>query len=252
MRRLSLIVLAFLLLAAPSWGASLLQTGITTYDGATNFTRATASNVTAGSLLVVSAARWKSGDSGAYIAGDLTKSAGTATIGTPVLEYTGTPAGSHRVGLWSVLVTGSGTLTMQVAHSGTSYGSIVVAEYSGTWDGTRTEDAASGTGSGSPANSGNATSAGAAVFVGSYTSGNGANEAITEDAAFTVLGEDEAGSDRIEHSCISQIVATGTTDAASWSVNGAAWAAGVVVFKEGSGGGGGGAIPRMSLLGVGP
>lgn len=219
--------------------ASLLQNGITTHDNATNFTRATASNVTSGSLLVVSAARWRSGDSTAYVAGNLTKSAGTATIGTPVLEYTASPGGSQRVGLWSVLVTGSGSLTLQVANPGAgSYGSIVVAEYSGTWDSGRTEASNSGSGSIGPASSGNATSAGAAVFIGAFASTNPANITITEDGAFAVLGEDEAGADRIEHSCIGRIVATGTTDAADWTISDSNWVAGVEVFKEASGGGG--------------
>jgi len=253
--RICSLIFLLLWLASPSWAASLLQTGITTHDGATNFTRTTTSNVTAGSLIVVSAARWKSGDNGAYIAGDLTKSAGTATIGTPVLEYTaapGAPATSNRVGMWSVLVTGSGSLTLQVAHSGASYGSIVVAEYSGTWDGTRTEASASGSGSGTAARSGNASSAGAAVFVGSMTNSNVANTTITEDGAFTLLGEDQAGSDRTDHSCIGRIVSTATTDAAEWTISDSVWVGGVVVFKEASGGGGGGSVIRSMLLGVGP
>lgn len=254
MRRLLTLVCLLVLCASPSWATiTRVQTGITTHNGASNFTRATASNVTAGSLIVVSAARWKSGDAGPYVAGNLTKSAGTATIDTPVLHYAASPGSAHAVGLWSVLVTGSGTLTLQVANGGTAYGSIAVAEYSGTWDGTREEDTSSGTGTSTAADSGNATSAGAAVFVGSYTSDDGSDASITEDGAFTLLGEDQGSGARIHHSCIERIVATGTTDSASWTLGfSSAWVAGVVVFKEAAGGGGGGSAPRMMLLGVGP
>lgn len=256
-RSLISLILVITFFAAPSWAAiTRVQTESATVDGATNFSDAFTSNVSAGSLIVVSAARWQSGNNTLYVAGNLTKTAGTATIGTPVLEYSGAPGGSSTaqvVGQWSVLVTGSGSLTLQVAHSGTAYGSIFMAEYTGTWDGTRTEDTSSATGAGSPADSGNATSAGAAVFVGSYTSGVGTNSAITQDAAFTLIAEDESGSDRIEHSFIERIVATGTTDSASWTTAGSDWAAGVVVYKEsGGGGGGGGAVSRGMLLGVLP
>lgn len=219
--------------------ATQLQAGITTHDGVNNFTRATASNVASGSLLVISAARWQSGGS-AYVVGDCTKSAGTATIGSVTQHYTASPDTNYQVGLWSVLVTGAGTLTMQVAHAGTSFGSIMVAEYSGTWDGTRAEASNSaGPTSGVAVDSGNATSAGAGVFIGSMTSNSGANDAITQDGAFTLLGEDEDGLNRCKHSAIERIVATGTTDSASWTLaNTNLWSAGVVVFKEAAGGGG--------------
>ncbi|MDH5738734.1 MAG: hypothetical protein OEY77_00245 [Nitrospira sp.] len=219
--------------------ASRLQNGITTHSGVTNMTRAFSSNVSSGSLLVVSAARWRSFDSALYIAGDLTKSAGTATIGSPTLHYSAA-AGSHQVvGIWSVLVTGSGSLTLQVAHpSGGTYGSVVAAEYSGTWDSSRTEASNTGTGTGAAADSGNATSAGAAVFIGALTTDHSGTPALTEDAAFSLLGEDEDASARIQHAAIERIVASGTTDSASWTIGASTWVTGVVVFKEASGGGG--------------
>lgn len=231
--------------------ATQLQAGITTHDGVADFTRAMASNVTAGSLIVVSAARWKSGDATAYIAGNLTKSAGTATIDTPVLEYTASPGSSHRVGQWSVLVTGGGSLTLQVANGGTSYGSIAAAEYSGTWGSGRTEGSASGTGTSQNAASGNANSAGAAVFIGSMTTNSPNVETLTEDGAFALLGEDEDASARIHHSMIQLIVATGTTDSADWTIEALnTWVAGVVVYKETAAGPGPGSGSDTSLVGM--
>lgn len=219
--------------------ATLLQNGITTHDGATNFTRALTSDVTAGSLLVVSAAWWKSGDTGPYVAGNLTKSAGTATIDTPVLHYSASPGANNNVGLWSVLVTGGGSLTLQVANGGTAYGSIAVAEYSGTWSGSRVEASNSATGTSATVDSGNATSAGAAVFVGAFSSDAPNVSTITQDAAFTLLGEDEDASSRCHLGMAGRIVATGTTDSASWTLQASAtYVAGVVVFIEGAGGGG--------------
>lgn len=223
--------------------ASRLQKEFATFDNVTNMADAFTSNVTAGSLIVVSAARWRSSDSTLYLAGGLTKSAGTATIDTPVLEYSASPGSEYVVGQWSCLVTGGGSLTLQVAHPfGGTYGSVGMAEYSGTWDSSRTEDTASNTGTSTAADSGNATSAGAAVFIGSMSSTNLGNVALTEDGAYLLIGEDQRGDLRAHHSMIEQIVGSGTTDAASWTIgSSSAWAAAVIVFKEAGGGGGGAA-----------
>lgn len=256
MVQLILIAILSLWMSSSGWAAiARIQAAGTTHDGAANFTHATVSTVTAGSMIVISAARWKAGDANPYVAGDCTKSAGTATIGTVQLERSAgvSSGGAQAYGVWTALVTGSGTLTMQVSHNATAYGSLAVAEYSGTWDGTRTE-ATNGTanGSGSPADSGNATSAGEAVFIGSLVTTEGSASAITQDAAFSLLYEDEDGSNRVQHSFIERIVASGTTDSASWATTGAFFSAGVAVLKEGAGGGGGGGFgPSSLLLGVG-
>ncbi len=216
--------------------ASRIQTDSAQFDNVTDFSKAFTSNVTSGSLVVVSSARWRSGDSTLYVAGDLTKSAGTATIDTPVLAFSVSAGSSQVVGVWSAKVTASGSLTLQVTHPGSGcYGSQFMREYGGSWDGTRTEDSATDTGSATNPSSGDATSAGAALFVGAMCDADGGTPTITEDAAFTLIAEDESGADRIVHSAIDRIVATGTTDAASWTTAEASWAAGVVVFKEAAG-----------------
>src|SRR5688572_25975197 len=74
--------------------------------------------VTAGSLIVVGGKKF-SPSTDAFVAGDCTKSAGTATIDTVTLDrgHNLDMAGGSGWGsaaLWSAIVTGSGTLTMQV------------------------------------------------------------------------------------------------------------------------------------------
>lgn len=227
-----------------------LQANGSTFENVTNGTHAMVSNVTAGSLLVVSSARWRSSDSTGHVAGDLTKSAGTATIGTPVVEGQGSAGASQRSALFSVLVTGSGSLTLQVAYPGTGcYGSIFVGEFSGSWDSSRTEATNQGFGNSTAIDSGNATSAGAAVFVGSMSNTDSGTPTVTPDAAFEQIGEDENGSVRIVHSAIDRIVTTGTTDSASWTTTGAMdYTAVVAVFKEAAGGGGSTTLWAQSLL----
>jgi hypothetical protein len=68
---------------------------------------------------------------------------------------------------------------------------------------------------------------------------SGANESVTENGAWLLLGEDEDGLLRTPHSLIEKIVASGTTIAASWTIaSSVTWVAGVLAFKEAAGGGG--------------
>lgn len=204
--------------------------------------KAFTSDVTAGSLVVImGAGLMPSTDT--WAAGDCTKTAGTATIGTIQLDQqlTATGGGGYtsQEAIWSCVVTGGGSLTLQIAGlpSG-SYLLIGIAEFSPTagyiWDSSRfeAENEASGT-SGTSASSGNATSAGAAVFAGSLTTNTGSTSAITEDANWSLVYENENGSTEHTGSTITRITATGLTDDASWTMpTSFGWQAGVAVFKE--------------------
>lgn len=206
------------------------------YNNVSSLSVAFASNVTTGSLVVVSAARWVNVGGTTWVAGSCTKSAGTATISTPVMEWTGDSGTKTDGGQWSFLVTNGGSLTVAVATNVASYGSIGVSEFSGTWDASRTETGANATGTSSTPSSGDATSAGAALFVGTLNSAHGIAVTITPDAAFTQCYEDEDGGARTPHSFIRQVVTGATTDSASWtfSISGE-WVARVTVFKESGG-----------------
>lgn len=196
-------------------------------------------NVTAGSLLtfVVTASVGTTSD--APVAADLTKTSGTATIGTVSLDLVDTRliGGVYylHAAIYSVLVTGSGSLTMTYANVANATYFIAGDEYTGSWDSTRVEDTASAQATSTAPSSGDATSAGAALFIGAQGMATGALAGMTPDAAFTQIAENEGSSTQVQGSAISRIVSSGTTDAASWTndVN-QEWLALVVAYKEAS------------------
>jgi hypothetical protein len=171
------------------------QAGGTNANNATSVSRAFGSNVSVGSLIIVVGMKF-SPSNDAYVAGDCTKSAGTATIGTVALDHSSniTTGGTNHaaVGIWSAIVTGAGSLTMQTA--GAAAGSfllIATAEFSGSWDASRLEAGVSNAGTGADSDaagtSGDATSAGAALFIGGLSLETNSGGTITPDAAFTAI-----------------------------------------------------------------
>lgn len=237
-----------------------VQAGGSFTDSAANMDQATGSNVTSGNLLVIPVAKLNvTGSSDPFLLADLSKTAGTATIGTITLDvsrnynYTGT--NYIAVGIYSVPITGTGSCTMRCALGTDQYGSIGYQELSGVdVTASRCEDFASAEGANSGVaapDSGNADSAGGAVFIGALgdvLTGSGDH---VEDGAFSLIYEQNS-TDHMPASFIRRIVATGTTDAASWTapVNDNPWVAAVAVYKDAAAGGG--SSPRSLLtLGVG-
>lgn len=220
-------------------------------------------SVTAGQLVIIMGMKYSPG-SDVFVAGDCTQTAGTATISTPTLDAIyggddGSGTDYNYTGIWSCLVTGSGTLTMQVGGAlAGSYLLIGVEAFnpdSGfAWDAARLEDENGGnfqTNSLASTDTGNGTSAGAAVFAAcmNLSSSNGA---ITEDGAFTLIFENHDADDN--GSSIYRIVSTGTTDSGTWShsTSNTGSAAALAVYKQTAAGGGGGATSRnLLLMGVG-
>jgi hypothetical protein len=113
-------------------------------------TRAFQSPVTSGNRIIVTGAMYTS-SAVDFVAGNCTKSAGTATIGTVTLDkyYNHATSGYIGVGIWSAPVTGSGTLTMQV-NNASSQGTIIgLSEFIGLASGVDgTGSTAGGTSSG--------------------------------------------------------------------------------------------------------
>lgn len=213
-------------------------------DNATSATRSIGS-VTAGQLVLVWGMKY-SPSSDAFVAGDCTKSAGTATIGTPTLDrQDGGDMGNGAYGysgLWSVIVTGSGTLTMQVGGAATGSYLLIAAEaFNGSWDSSRVDGTPTGNldigNSISSMSTGNITTTGAALIAACVAINNNSAATITPDGAFTTVYEQET----VDHalgSAIYRIVSSGTTDAGDWTFtaldgsagNGAA--ASIVAYKE--------------------
>lgn len=226
--------------------ATYLQGGGAAGSPSSTLSKAFASNVSAGSLVVVVGMKYTGGSDDPFVASDCTKSAGTATLGTISLDKTysyatGVPTNNWQVvGVFSAVVTGAGSLTMQLTDGASRYWLIGVAEFSGSWDASRVEDA---TGQGGTATDGttaattsNITTAGAGLMVGgiSVTENNNHPGSITEDAAWSLVYEDENGSADNCGSMIYRIVSSGTTDAASWTLDSdqLGYAAAAVAYKE--------------------
>jgi hypothetical protein len=214
-------------------------------DATANATQALGASVSVGDLVVIVACK-EIAASDPFVAGDCTKSSGTATIGAVTLDRTvevnmGNGPPYAAVGIWSCIVTGAGSLTMGVTGSGSAdyWGSLAVGAYSGTWDSSRVEAAnsASSATDNSNAASGNVTTAGPALLIGGMQSAYSLSTTITEDSPWVLIAESQDGSTHAIGSVIRQIVTGATTDQAGWTISADyGWAAAVVAYKEAGGG----------------
>ena len=203
--------------------------------------------LTAGHLVTVKLATV--GDAKTFADGDLTKTAGTATIGAITLS--GQVGGNNGDGgytyavEWSFIVTGTGTCTVTVAGlpSG-SYPTLAHESYTSDigWDSARVEDTAgtySATDGASALSSGDATSAGAALFSATLALNNGAAVTVGTPSGFSAIVDNGSSGATVEViATADDIVTTGTTQAAAWTysaLDGSTYngqAALLVVYKE--------------------
>lgn len=196
-------------------------------------------DVTANSLITIVVGKTQDGATDPIIAGDVTKTAGTATIGSISLDVTDVSEDWQSTydsysAILSCLVTGTGTLTLTF-NSGGIYQAISAGEWTGNWDASRVEDTASADMVSDIHQSGNATSDGAALFVGGEHIVC-SDETIdwTYDGAFSQVHH------YIEQltaaiSQIYRIVGSYTEDSADWEINHTMGASPcLVVYKEGS------------------
>lgn len=222
------------------------EIAISTADNATAIAQAYSAAVTSGNLLVIVAGRYDGGADTAFVAGDCTQSAGTATIGTITLDEQsksnvgGSPC---QIGIWSAPVTGTGTCTMQVAGAAGSYFFIVPAEYSGLdVSASRIEDTSANTGtSTSPATTGNVTTADAGLMMaGLVTDFSGPDVNPVIGGSFVSLGTVVDATAHQTGAVARRIVTSGTADQASWTLETSGlsgWAAILVAYKAAGGGG---------------
>lgn len=231
---------------------SVLQETGNNANSANAVSKAFTSDVTTGSLLVIVGLKFD-GSGAAWSSGDCTKSAGTATLGAIAFDQSVnmTTGGAYaEAAVWSAIVTGGGSCTMQVggASSG-SYLLIGMGEYGGSWDGTRLE--AANNNSAAPAttttnaDSNSATTAGAGLFIAGAQFTTTSAATIADDGSFVSIYKNETGTDD-NGSIIRRIVGAGTTDTANWTVTGTTtngWAAVIAAYKEVGGG------PTYPLMG---
>jgi formylmethanofuran dehydrogenase subunit C len=197
-------------------------------------------NVTAGSLIVFGAHRYNVSTDSPFTAGNLTKTAGTSTIGTITLDQSNTilDGSQYQQGIWSCIVTGTGSLTLTCA-GGVSGAFWMVAadEYTGSFDTNRVEAINLGetaTNGVTPAVSGNGTSAGAGLFWGLLGIDGSSTITITPEAAFTQVYEQQSASTHLTGAAERQITGGATTDQAEWTLSGTwtMYTALLVVYRE--------------------
>lgn len=191
--------------------------------------------VTAGQLVVVTVGCFTN-PSANFVAGDLAKSAGTATIGTVSLDLTYANANNGHAAVFSFIVTGSGTLTVQLTRSvGYSWFSLGSEAFNGNWDASRFVSSNTNAGSSSTAvSSGSVTTTGAALMVAVVEDVSGTSS-WTVDGSWTNIFNDTGTN---SSAAAYRIVSSGTTDASDWTAGIAInYAAGIVAYKEASAGG---------------
>lgn len=218
------------------------QAGGTFADGAGSGSRAFPSNVTAGNVVWFAATIADSTHT--FVAGDLTKSAGTATLDTIRLVQQRSQDMVEQGyfvsnAIWCAKVTGSGSLTLQA--SGSTAGAFWLAasgEISSTigFDSNPIETQngnGTGTDSSSPATTGNGTSAGGAYFIAMLGIGSPGAVTITLGGSFATAYNESSGSHMVGEAS-DRIVSSGTTDQGSWTLSGTSdgWCAVLGVIKE--------------------
>lgn len=189
---------------------------------ATSIVLAYTGNVTVGNVLVVAVSKYTP-STDVFVVGDISKSAGTATIGSWQLDKAEEhfTSGSEycSAALYSAVVTGTGSCTITVDSVAGSYLQLGIMEFSGISTATdRCESTNSGEAdTGTDIHAGSMTSARGAVFVATSYFNTSTNTTITEDSGVLVY-EDEVGADG-PASVTEQIVTTGTTLNPGWTIS---------------------------------
>lgn len=223
-------------------------------DAASSVSKAFSSNVTSGNLVTVQCWRYDNGTDTAFIAGDCTKSAGTATLGAIALDKQANVNSTNpcQAGVWSAIVTGTGSLTMAVAAAAGSYLGMTAGEYAGSWDAGRLEasNSSTATSATSPGVTGNGAAAGEGLFIACIAAdASGDNDILlTANNSFTNLDK-EVDATSHQPGAGARRIATATTTQGSWTIDTSGlngWAAALAVYKEAGGGGGFTAVQRRT------
>lgn len=216
------------------------QGGGVTFDNVSSASRAFPGNVTSGNTVTGQVSKYDPSSTG-FAAGNLTKTAGSSTIGTVTLRDQAQNATdtAHNAGVFTIPVTGTGSLTLQVTSTAGSYIVFSTDELAASlgWDSTIQEDTDSAQGNATPQVGGNMTSAGGAAFVGAVAisaTGDLTGDLVAQ-AAFTEIYKEPDGSVHETGVHMIRIVSSGTTDAieSASPANGAQlYAAAGMVLRE--------------------
>lgn len=200
--------------------------------------------VSAGTTIIVPVVKYNADGANAITAANLTKSAGTATIGAVAKDASIDDVSiisleKFNGAMLSFAVTGSGTLTMQLAglgNGGTTGGGWALLNYAGTCAFQATGNN-SGTGTGTTAATGSMAGTGPQIFVGAMTDYGGTNSAITPTApsSATTIAENENGTSSARYNILAFSQGASLTSTCSWSkVESVQWIAIGGVYSDGA------------------
>lgn len=206
------------------------QSKVVSGDSSATVAAAFTSNVQLGSLIVVCGQKLDSGGNVPFTAGNLTKTAGTASISAITEDNSGDfdlgGPDFNNNSIWSCIVTSAGSLTLTIGGMGaTSFSFMAIDEFTSSAgvDSTRVEQAPapnqSATDNPASAACNNGTSAGAAVFIGSL--GLDADNTMTSVPVTNgiAIGAVTDGSLHLVGAASYNIQASGATIAPGWTIN---------------------------------
>jgi hypothetical protein len=208
-------------------------------SGATAVSDAFPGNITNGNLITVIAWAYNNTGVHTFIAGDCSKTAGTATIGSISLDKQiayDTGGGEYlNVGIWSAIVTGTGSATMQISNQPSDATiDITLAEFSTstTWDSGRATASNSAHNTGTNIDSGSASSTGVGLFIGGMNfNGPSSGLTFTTNNSFTdIVKSDGSGGDQPGGSAYRIVTTTTTTSLDYTATNSGDSLAAVVVY----------------------
>lgn len=200
----------------------------------------TGETVTSGnSVLVGCATWWGAGGGETHAAGDLTKTAGTATVGSAVKDVEVTPIDCDGGGamcnstIFRIPITGTGTLTLTVLNNGAESLTCVAQEYSGFDATTPLQGSNTGSNTSGAPTTGTVAGTGEGLFFGALGIGTAAAITVTQGADFDSLYEMESGVTFMAGGHEERIVTSDTTDAADWtSPTTERWTAAVGFYQD--------------------
>jgi hypothetical protein len=190
-------------------------------------------------------------------AGDITKTSGTGAIGTVTLdqEVKHTDATNYwSTCVWSMPVSTTGTLTLQVSNGSLIGLHAAAQEYVGM----HSTDRVAGVGSGSTGNStsvstGSFAGTGHNLFVGHQSFWSTAVVNVTPGSPYLSLHEVQDGTSYMTGGLSESLTTSSTTQNATWTLASSNyWAAGLVVYRDTVADGGGTTCANfISLMGAG-
>lgn len=214
-------------------------TGVSVANDNNAATKAFPGNITSGNTIFVLGMRYTT-SSKAFVAGDCTKSAGTATIGSIALdsatEYNVSAGNYLQIGIWSASVTGTGSATMQLAAGGGGSYQIMAIDEAHSDVGAISFVAGSNK-AGSGATGAPATASGSsttnAIFMAAVATITSGATTHTPGLTYSQIYEEEDGASYQTGNAEYKIVTGATSSTADWQApTTVPWAAALAVYQE--------------------